>query len=141
LWDLDDGKLVRQYEGHKFGAWHAVFLPDGRSILTGGLDETMRLWDTDSAQQKGIFLMQGQVAKVAATKDGRFALAGIRGSDTLSNLRLWRLKDQQEAHAFPDVNKDLHAIALSPDGKLVVAGGYDGKVRLWKTPAEVLAAP
>ena len=141
LWDLDDGKLVRQYEGHKFGAWHAVFLPDGRSILTGGLDETMRLWDTDTAQQKGIVLMQGQVAKVAATKDGRFALAGVRGSDTRSNLRLWRLKDQQEAHAFPDVNKDLHAIALSPDGKLAIAGGYDGKVRLWKTPPEVLAAP
>jgi tRNA A-37 threonylcarbamoyl transferase component Bud32 len=141
LWDLNDGKVVQRYEGHKFGAWHAIFLPGGRSILTGGLDETMRLWETDSGRQQDIFLTKGQVAKVATTKDGRFALAGVGRSGKEGNLRLWRLSSKQEVHAFPEQSTDLHAIALSPDGKMAVAGGYDGKVRVWKTPPEVLAAP
>jgi hypothetical protein len=141
LWDLNDGKVVQRYEGHKFGAWHAIFLPGGRSILTGGLDETMRLWETDSGRQLDMFLTKGQVAKVATTKDGRFALAGVGRSGKEGNLRLWRLASKQEVHAFPEHNTDLHAIALSPDGKLAVAGGYDGKVRVWKTPPEALAAP
>jgi serine/threonine protein kinase len=141
LWDLNDGKVVQRYEGHKFGAWHAIFLPGGRSILTGGLDETMRLWDTDSGRQLDMFLTKGQVAKVATTKDGRLALAGAGGKAKEGNVRLWRLASKQEVHIFPEHNSDLHAIALSPDGKLAVAGGYDGKVRLWKTPPEILDAP
>jgi WD40 repeat protein len=34
--------------GHRCGVTSAVFAPDGVTLITGGFDETTRLWDLSS---------------------------------------------------------------------------------------------
>jgi WD40 repeat protein len=72
VWDLTTGELVstlRDY--HRFlGA--LTFSPDGRRLVTGGDDGTVRLWDPFTGEE--VLTLRGhlgKVARLAFTRDGR----------------------------------------------------------------------
>jgi WD40 repeat protein len=72
VWDLTTGELVstlRDY--HRFlGA--LTFSPDGRRLVTGGDDGTVRLWDPLTGEE--VLTLRGHLGKVerlAFTRDGR----------------------------------------------------------------------
>ena len=44
-WDAATGKKVRTFEGHAGAVTSVALLPDGRTLMTGSYDGTMRLWD------------------------------------------------------------------------------------------------
>ncbi len=48
---LATGKLVMNFHGHKLRVYSAVFTADGKRIITGSGDGTMRLWDVASGQE------------------------------------------------------------------------------------------
>jgi hypothetical protein len=134
LWNLADGKEIQRYTGHKFGAWQAVFLSDGRSLLSAGQDETIRHWDTESGRQLAMLRHQGQVTRVAVTADGRYVLAGAWVSEGKHNLRLYDLREAKEIHVFQGHRASLNGVALSADGRLGMVAGNDGSVGVWKMP-------
>jgi WD40 repeat protein len=62
--------------------------PDGRRALSGGVDQTIRLWDLATGEELHCFRgHEGMVNGVAFSPDGRRALSG--GSDR--TVRLWGL--------------------------------------------------
>ncbi len=47
LWDVESGRELRKFEGHQSHVGEVRFTPDGRQILSGGSDQTMRFWDLE----------------------------------------------------------------------------------------------
>jgi WD40 repeat protein len=132
MWNLSDGQLVQQYQGHIYGSWHAIFVPQSVTILSGGQDETMRQWDAESGQQIRLFPHDGQVARIAVSADGRYALAGTWGEPHMTKLKLWRLADGEPVWEVAGHGAAINAVAISADGRWAASGAQDGGVRLWR---------
>lgn len=44
LWEITTGKNFQTLEGHEHSVTSVCFLPDGKSIVSGSLDNTVRIW-------------------------------------------------------------------------------------------------
>ena len=45
VWDLRTGHLLERFEGHENSVYSVAFSTDGLSIVSGSLDQTLRIWD------------------------------------------------------------------------------------------------
>jgi WD40 repeat protein len=129
---------TRQPEGTLAGHTDRVtavhFLADGRTLLSGSHDGTIRRWDVQT-RKEGKPLLQGRdwVENFAVFEDGpgRLRLAvGSSGYVALDDVVLERFPYAPGAAAF------------SPDGKWLAASGAGAdRVNVWKLPEEKKVGP
>jgi WD40 repeat protein len=118
---------MRCLEGHTDSVWAVAFLPDGFSALSGGADNTLRLWYLATSREAERFEGHTEgVTGVAVTADGRRALSGSLDG----TLRLWEL-DATGVRVFTGHADEVTSVALTEDGTRALSGSRDGTVRLW----------
>ncbi len=74
--------------GHKGQVSSVAFTTDGRTLVTGGWDETVRLWDVPTGRETACFdLAIGKVNAIAVSPDGtRLAAGSLDGRLALFDL-------------------------------------------------------
>jgi WD40 repeat protein len=145
LWEIATGKLIQTFDNLPAGdamplpnlpspcAVGVAFLPDGKRFLTAeGQVSCLRSLDTSAV----LHTFDGHadcVMAIAVSSKGRYAVSG--GLD--QKVRVWRLPDPSEAvkaeKLAPKIglplqtihtdNLPVHALAISPNEKLVAAAG------------------
>ena len=114
--------------GHTSRVNSVAFSPDGKFILSGSNDATMRLWETETGKERQIFKgFPSFIFSVAFSPDGRYAAMG--GRDT--TLYLWDISSGKELRKFSGHTGSIHSVAFSPDGQQLVSVSWDKTVRLW----------
>ncbi len=119
-------KLVRV-----LGGCHGAvcFSPDGRHVLSGSWDSTIRLWETETGKEKTRFEGHtGGVTSVCFSRDGHHALSGSRDR----TVRLWKVETGREEQRFEGHTDWVTSVCFSRDGLRVLSGSWDRTVRLWE---------
>lgn len=110
---------------------------DGRYILSGHVDHTIRLWDIQSGSNTkmlkghtGNFSMTDGVGgpKVAFSPDNKYFVSG--GEDR--KVKIWDLSTGNEIKTLSGLTRQVASIKVSPDGKYIIASG--GKAKIWEIP-------
>jgi WD40 repeat protein len=118
-------RLVVQ-TGHQ-GAINAVaYSPDGRLLVTGSGDSTLKLWDAASGLELRTFSgHQGLVWAVSFSPDGRTVAGGGLGE----TVKLWDVASGRELRTLAAHDGDVSSVAFSPDGKLLASA--DLAIHVW----------
>jgi WD40 repeat protein len=133
LWD-EGGKEVRRFVGegkwgNHNGVWTLVFSPDGKTVVGGCRDGTIRLWETATGRERAwLEGHEGPVEAVAISAGGKYLASG--GVDR--TVRLWRLPGGKELARFQGHRGPITSVALTADGRHLVSGSQDTTVLIWK---------
>jgi WD40 repeat protein/serine/threonine protein kinase len=112
--------------GHRHHVTTLAFGPDGRTILSGGDDSTIRHWPLDRPGKNQIVdVLPTPVNLVAFSPDGKTFASAIR-----FRMTVWDAATGKERFGVTEPYV-VHILAYSPNGKTLAGCGLDGIVRLW----------
>src|SRR5262249_34677892 len=126
------------FRGHEGAVSSLSFSPDGKTLVSGSYDRTVRLWERASGKEIGrLPTRHGTVVfSVAFSPDGKLLAVGC---DNLTGrpdtICLWAVATRKELPVTLGLNGPVTSLAFSRDGKVLVSGGMDGNVYLWNIPA------
>jgi WD40 repeat protein len=127
IWDVASGEKLRQFE-HGIGIIEGTFAPDGRTILAVGRDNVARLWDVDTGKLVREFRGHTNIMwRGTFSPDGRYVFTASQDK----SARMWDVQTGQQVRYFPGhALSSVASVAVSPDGKQVAIGSYDGFIQL-----------
>jgi WD40 repeat protein/uncharacterized caspase-like protein len=140
MWDAATGEIAHVFAPHvELMPLHAMAVsPDGKVFATGvgqhDWEAGPDLWDISSGLSSGGFgtsLRQG--LDLALTPDGRRLVAAAD-----DGAAVWDAVAGRLIRTFGNHEKEVGAVAISRDGKLVLTGAGDNLVKLWDVTSGAL---
>jgi len=134
--DLATGKVVRTFEGHTHHVLGVSWKRDGRTLASAGADNVIKVWDFVTGERKKTIEGFGkEVTSISfiGITDQTLASSGDDQIRTVSD-------SGEKIRSFEGGTNFMNSASITPDGKIVIAGGHDGVLRVWNgTNAEVMA--
>ncbi|HEY6968564.1 MAG TPA: MFS transporter [Candidatus Angelobacter sp.] len=128
--------------GHSTDVKSVAYSPDGKYLVSGSLDSTVKLWEVATGVNRMTWNSPGNlVESVAFSPDGKYVAAAGGGP----TIKLWEVASGQEVRTLEDIDSYLSAIwhklmgnrrwvgpiAFSPDGNDLATGESKGVVNIW----------
>lgn len=133
LWDLDARQEIRQLIRHGFGINRIVLDEAAGWLAYGAVDGVTRIVDAQTAAPiADLTLDRRPILAMAPSPDGRLLAVGDgEGYIMVVGTGTWQIaKDFRAARNGP-----IWALAFSPDGQNILAGGLDPAVHSWPLSA------
>jgi len=123
--------------GHKECVWPIAFSPDGKRIVSGSDDKTIKVWDVTSGAE--LMTLRGHkdaVYYIAFSSDGKRFVSG----SVDKTLKVWDLATGRELITLHGHDSQVQSTAFSPDGRRIVSGSADETIKVWdaETGAELM---
>ncbi|WP_066401735.1 WD40 repeat domain-containing protein [Flavisolibacter tropicus] len=128
LWKIADGKLIKEFTGHKGTVWTVSISPDQKLIASGGEDKCIRLWSPESgALLKTIKAHDRNIWSVQFSPDGKT----LASSSFDSDIKLWSIPDGNLLRTLSGHSEAVVSIAFSNSGQLLASAADDATLKVW----------
>ncbi len=124
------GPLLRTLAGHSSGVTAATVTPDGRYIISGSADQTLKVWELASGREVRTLAGHGSgicAVTVTPDPDGRYVISGSYDQ----TLKMWELASGRELHTMKGHARWVRAITITSDGRYAISGSGDWSLKVW----------
>jgi len=135
LWDGESLAPLTSWQAHPPGtSCHALgWTADGQSLVSGSWERFVRVWDAGTGSERAAFEQDAGTADLAVSPDGRYA-AACSGK----TVCVYDLERLERTHVFGGHTAGVLAVQFSPDSRLCVSSGRDGRALIWKADTGAL---
>jgi WD40 repeat protein len=126
IWTVPGFELLQALRCHATAVFPPRFSPDGRLMVTHGLDREVRVWNTvDWSYSGGINLPRNGALSVAYGPDPSQLIAA-------SGSTIWGMDPTRRSVEWVTELEDVavSSVAVSPSGEVAALGTEDGRVVL-----------
>jgi hypothetical protein len=161
VYDVAKNTVVRTIQAHNRPAVKAVyclaFSPDGKQLLSGSEDQTLKLWDASTGNLIREFKAHDAKAFPKGHRDAVYCLAFSPDGKTVASggadrtIKLWNVADGAVLRELvnPAIKVDagepapaqpgyVYAVRFTADGKKLLSAGHapgrKGSLSLWSVP-------
>ncbi len=134
----DPAATPRTFPAHPASVTNVAFLADGKTLLASGGENngvgSLRVYDFATAKPLGQFTGHRQWAQnLAVSADGTLAASTGWATPTSGELRLWEPRGFSPLAEVkvPVEGEYISGAAISPDGKLLILGGWGQTLTAW----------
>ena len=121
--------------GHTDSVEGVAFFNDGRRVVTGSRDKTLRIWNV----QKGTLSVGESILQVHEEGVYSFAVSPddkrIAGGGRYGTIMIWDVERKQIVFKLVKHTWLVNCVCFSPDGKRLASGSNNGTVVIWDTKA------
>ena len=132
IFRIQNGKRLGVISSHEHKAISLVLHAGGKLAVTGGQDDTVRIWSTDQSTAQAV--MRGHLSAVSV-------LALNTGGDILASgsldgtVILWNMKEHELLKSTKVIGKSsIKSLAFHPNGRILAIGGEDGSLQFRSIP-------
>ena len=129
VWNIGSGEKVLTLSGHQSVVNRLAFSHDDRTLISADEGGTIKIWDTESGQNKKTVNTGGKVTAMRLGPGSQLLASG--GEDR--SIDLWDLATGALQRKLKKHDGIVNAIAFSPDGQLLASGSDDRTVIIWET--------
>lgn len=118
----------RTLAGHTSYVNTEIIAPDGKTLISGGADNTIRIWDITTGRLTRT--LSGHTSFVNAltlTPDGNTLISGSADR----TIKIWDLTTGKLTHTLLSHQGFVNALDVSPDGAVLASGSADHTVKIW----------
>jgi WD40 repeat protein len=133
LWNVTTGALANPPCDFEAPVVAVAFDPDGRTAVAGTRKGAIQVWDAATGQSVGPIQMtppklDPRVAALPTALDPGSRILMLFGRE---DARWWEPAAGRPSASLPVLDKNVTAVAFSPDGQTVLIGDMGKTIRLW----------
>ena len=126
--ESDWNACLQTLEGHSSLVQSIAFSPDSQRLISGSVDNTIKIWDPTSGQclqtLKG---HSSSVPSVAFSPDSQRLVSG----SVDKTIKIWDPTSGQCLQTLKGHSSSVPSVAFSPDSQRLVSGSYDKTIKIW----------
>ena len=128
IWNTTTGELDDLLGGHTNLVRSVAFSHNGRFIVSGASDKTVRIWNRVTCETT--YMLTGHeaaVMSVAISRDDKFVVSGSRDR----TVRMWDTATGELLHELKGHRGRVESVAVSPDCQHVASVSRAGELWIW----------
>ena len=140
VWHPENHTVLVNFDGNDDAVYSLAYAAGDELIVSGSADNTIRSWRVTVGGTSGpeaytgalIREYNGHQGPVYSVDCGMWNNQEIIASGSAdTSVIIWNLRSGNRRRTFDESIDAVYAVQLSPNGRLVAAGGRDGVVRIW----------
>ena len=128
LWNSATGSEIRRFTSHPISFVKGlIFTPDGKHLISAGMDKTVKVWDVDNgALIRELCRLTDPVTALGVSTDGRrIFVASLNTTATMFDFDTGKVIAE-----IGKQRKPLTAVEFSPDGESFATGAAAGEIQI-----------
>ena len=140
VWHPENHTVLVNFDGNDEAVYSLAYAAGDELIVSGSADNTIRSWRVTVGGTSGPEAYTGALVREYNGHQGPVYSVdcgmwnnqeSIASGSADTSVIIWNLRSGNRRRTFDESTDAVYAVQLSPNGRLVAAGGRDGVVRIW----------